>query len=95
VHYLGGEGGSLGLRAADGPTGVDRYAVGLHHLAFNAPSRAAVDAVAAWLTEVGAPIEGGPGERGYSSGYYAVFFFDPDGLKREVVHQPRPSATQA
>jgi hypothetical protein len=29
-----------------------------------------------------------PGERDYSAGYYAVFFFDPDGLKLEVVHAP-------
>ena len=51
-----------------------------------------VDAVAAWLREEGAEIEGGPGERDYTPGYYAVFFLDPDGLKLEVVHQPpRPS----
>jgi len=88
VHYLGGEGGSLGLREADGAGEVDRYALGLHHLAFDAPSREVVDAIAAWLAGEGAPIDGGPGERGYSAGYYAVFFFDPDGLKLEVVHQP-------
>jgi catechol 2,3-dioxygenase-like lactoylglutathione lyase family enzyme len=38
--------------------------------------------------ERGATIDGGPGERGYAAGYHAVFFFDPDGLKLEVVHQP-------
>ena len=88
MHYLGVPGGSLGLREARSPGAVDRYAIGLHHLAFDAPSRAAVDAVGAWLSEEGARIDGGPGERGYSPGYYAVFFFDPDGLKLEVVHQP-------
>jgi glyoxylase I family protein len=88
VHYLSTPGGSLGLREARGSTPVDRYAVGLHHLAFDAPSREAVDAVAEWLRAEGAEIEGGPGERGYSPGYYAVFFFDPDGLKLEVVYSP-------
>jgi glyoxylase I family protein len=88
VHYLGGAGGTVGLREADSPDAVDRYATGLHHLAFDAPSRAVVDAIAGWLADESAQIEGGPGERGYSPGYYAVFFFDPDGLKLEVVHQP-------
>jgi hypothetical protein len=41
-------------------------------------------------------IEGGPGERDYTPGYYAVFFLHPDGLKLEVVHQPpRPEARPA
>jgi catechol 2,3-dioxygenase-like lactoylglutathione lyase family enzyme len=33
-------------------------------------------------------IESGPEEYGYSPGYYAVFFFDPDGIKLEIVHVP-------
>ena len=36
----------------------------------------------------GAPTEGPPREYGYSEGYYAVFAFDPDGIKVEVVNQP-------
>jgi glyoxylase I family protein len=94
IHYLGGPdlNGSLGLREkqsqADEP--VDRYALGLHHLAFEAPSRKAVDEAAAWLRSRGAEIDTGPGERHYTPGYYAVFFFDPDGIKLEVVHRPRP-----
>lgn len=93
IHYLGGPdwAGSLGLRerqSGDGP--VDRYALGLHHLAFEAPSRKAVDETARRLREQGAEIDGGPGERHYTPGYYAVFFFDPDGIKLEVVHRPRP-----
>ncbi|HEY3946869.1 MAG TPA: hypothetical protein VGL78_16710 [Solirubrobacteraceae bacterium] len=27
-------------------------------------------------------------EYGYAPGYYAVFFYDPDGVKLEVVHVP-------
>jgi catechol 2,3-dioxygenase-like lactoylglutathione lyase family enzyme len=88
VVYLNLPGGAVGLREATSEVAVDRYAPGLHHLALDAPSREAVDAVAGWLRDQGAPIDGGPGERDYSPGYYAVFFFDPDGLKLEVVHQP-------
>lgn len=29
-----------------------------------------------------------PREYGYTPGYYAVFFFDPDGLKLEIVYKP-------
>lgn len=95
IHYLWGPdwGGSLGLRESQtkaGGAAYDRYSIGLHHLAFEAPSRAAVDGAADWLNRQGARIDGGPGERPYTPGYYAVFFFDPDGLKLEVVHRPRP-----
>jgi catechol 2,3-dioxygenase-like lactoylglutathione lyase family enzyme len=30
----------------------------------------------------------GPGEYGYAPDYDAVFFYDPDGIKLEVVHIP-------
>jgi glyoxylase I family protein len=95
IHYLGGPDldGSLGLRERPleaGAQEVDRYALGMHHLAFEAPSRNAVDETAGWLRDEGAEIEGGPGERHYTPGYYAVFFYDPDGIKLEVVHRPRP-----
>lgn len=95
IRYLGGPdwAGSVGLRerpAEARQDAVDRYALGMHHLAFEAPGRAAVDEAARWLREQGAEIEGGPGERHYTPGYYAVFFYDPDGIKLEVVHRPRP-----
>lgn len=70
----------------------DRFAVGIHHLAFDAPSRAAVDERAAWLREVGASIESGPVEYDYTPRYYAVFFYDPDGIKLEIVHKPAHAA---
>jgi catechol 2,3-dioxygenase-like lactoylglutathione lyase family enzyme len=66
VVYLTGPGGAVGVREAGSAGAVDRYAPGLHHLAFDAPSREVVDAVAAWLREEGAEIEGGPGERDYT-----------------------------
>ena len=94
IWYLIGPGSSLGLRAAqsesEGP--FDRYAVGLHHVAFEAETRALVDDRAAWLREHGAEIESGPEGYAYEPGYYAVFFRDPDGMKLEIVHVPRPAA---
>jgi len=92
VLYIGRIGGmgSVSLREAQSDAHAvpyDRYAVGLHHLAFTASSRAAVDERAAWLRERGAQIESGPEEYDYTPGYYAVFFYDPDAIKLEIVHR--------
>jgi glyoxylase I family protein len=89
VVYLGREGShfAIGLRERHGEAPYDRYALGIHHLAISAPSREAVDERAQWLTAQGASIESGPEEYHYSPTYYAVFFYDPDGLKLELVHQ--------
>jgi catechol 2,3-dioxygenase-like lactoylglutathione lyase family enzyme len=43
---------------------------------------------AEWLRTQGAEIESGPEEYSYVPGYYAVFFYDPDGIKLEIVHVP-------
>jgi glyoxylase I family protein len=92
IWYLDGEGvgASLGLRAAQTPhDGVyDRYAVGLHHLAFEAASREAVDDRYRWALARGLEIENEPREWPYVPGYYATFFHDPDGIKLEVVFVP-------
>jgi catechol 2,3-dioxygenase-like lactoylglutathione lyase family enzyme len=90
IWYLSGAGGSLGLREAQSGGGepYDRYRVGLHHLALEAGSRALVDERAEWLRARGAEIESGPEEYSYVPGYYAVFFYDPDGIKLEIVHVP-------
>jgi catechol 2,3-dioxygenase-like lactoylglutathione lyase family enzyme len=98
VVYIGRQGGmgSVSLREAQSDAHAvpyDRYGVGLHHLAFAAPSREVVDERAAWLRAEGATIESGPEEYGYTPGYYAVFFYDPDGIKLELVHRPpRPGS---
>jgi len=84
-------GSSVGLRERRSDAHAvpyDRYAVGVHHVAFTAHSRATVDERAAWLRERGATIESGPADYDYIPGYYAVFFYDPDGLKLEIVHRP-------
>jgi glyoxylase I family protein len=94
IYYLWGPGTSIGLRQAQTQPAepYDRYAIGLHHLAFEATSRAAVDERARWLGEAGAEIESGPQEYAYQLGYYALFFYDPDGIKLEIVHIPRHAA---
>jgi glyoxylase I family protein len=93
IWYLAGPGTGIGLRQAqsDSPP-YDRYRVGLHHLALEAYSRAVVDERADWLRSQGAEIESGPEQYHYQPGYYAVFFYDPDGLKLEIVHVPALAA---
>lgn len=83
--------GSVGLRERQSPgTPFDRYALGIHHLALAAPDRETVDRLAAWAAAEGVEIESEPREYDYTPDYYALFLHDPDGLKIEVVHRPRP-----
>jgi catechol 2,3-dioxygenase-like lactoylglutathione lyase family enzyme len=65
----------------------DRYAPGLHHLAFEAESREDVDGLHLLLRELNAVILDPPGVY-YPAGYYALFFADPDGLKLELAFTP-------
>jgi catechol 2,3-dioxygenase-like lactoylglutathione lyase family enzyme len=83
---------SIGILKARGEHAArahDRYAPGLHHIAWNASSRDDVDALHALLSNIGATILDPPAEYPrYGAGYYAVFFADPDGLKLEYVFKP-------
>ncbi len=80
----------VGLVAARSHAVHDRYAPGLHHLAFTAPSRSDVDAPYEQLLGLGVPILDAPAEYPqYAPGYYAVFFADPDAVKLEYVYTPR------
>ncbi len=93
VVYVGRIGGmgSVSLRAAQSdahPVPYDRYGVGVHHVCFEVDSREEVDERAEWLRAQGATIESGPKDYWYSEGYYAVFFYDPDGIKLEIAHVP-------
>lgn len=47
-----------------------------------------VDERAEWLRARGATIESGPGVYQYTPGYYALFLYDPDGIKLEIVNRP-------
>ena len=58
---------------------------GSTRIAFDAPSRGTVEAIATYLPAIGARnIEMDDGV--YGPKYYAVFFEDPDGNKLEVCH---------
>ena len=69
----------------------------LHHLAFRAGSRAEVDTLYEKLKVLGARIVSPP--RHYPeytpSGYYAVFFKDPHGIKYEIVAHDEPKGSSA
>ena len=87
---------SVGLKKAQGvgrDRVHDRYAPGLHHVAWRANSRSDVDGLHGLLLEIGATVLDPPADYpSYEDGYYAVFFADPDGLKFEFVHAPRTVA---
>jgi catechol 2,3-dioxygenase-like lactoylglutathione lyase family enzyme len=91
IWYLSGPGTSIGLRESQSdanPVPYERYGVGIHHLCLEVGSRQVVDERAEWLHRQGAAIESDPTEYDYLPGYYAVFFYDPDGIKLELVHVP-------
>jgi glyoxylase I family protein len=95
VVYVGGEGiVPFSLREAQSAGGHDRYRVGLHHVAFEAPSRDVVDERLRRASEHGLEIENDPKEYEYMPGYYAGFFYDPDGIKLEIVHVPSRTAAE-
>src|SRR3954454_19441161 len=66
IWYLQGRDCSIGLRETQSPEGeYDRYSIGLHHLAIEVTSRAAVDERADWLRRNGALLESEPQEYTY------------------------------
>lgn len=79
----------LGLQQATVKHPHQRYAPGLHHLAFQAPSIQAVDDLFLQLKSQSIVILDPPAlYEQYCPGYYAVFFSDPDGIKLECVYTP-------
>ena len=60
-------------------------------MAFYAQTRSDVDRLHQVLVDIGAVVLDPPAEYPqYGSGYYALFFADPDGLKLEFVFRARP-----
>ena len=55
------------------------------HVAFEAKSRAEVEAFHRAALEAGGTDNGAPGYRDYWPGYYAAFVYDPDGHNIEAV----------
>ena len=79
-------------RAESRDVSHDRYAPGLHHMAFHAESPEDVDRIHQRMQASGATVLDPPvdysGQQGYGDGYYAAFYADPDGIKLEVVYEP-------
>lgn len=66
----------------------DQRRAGLHHLCLRAREREQIDAIHAFVVELGGTIVHPPREDGFAPGYYSVLFEDPDGLRIEVNHVP-------
>ena len=65
------------------------YEPGMHHVAFNAGSKAQVDQLFQIVEQAGGEILERPAEFGFATGgYYAFYFLGPDRMKFEVVHMP-------
>ena len=79
-------------RAESRDVAHDRYAPGLHHMAFHAESPEDVDRIHKLMLASGATVLDPPvdysGQEAYGDGYYAAFYADPDGVKLEVVYEP-------
>lgn len=97
IWYLQARDTWLGLREKQSDAHAvpyDRYAVGVHHVAFEASSPEAVDQCWEWVVRQDVETESAPREfPHYVEGYYAAFFYDPDGIKLEVVYEPTRAAT--
>lgn len=64
-------------------------------IAFWADSREEVNKIAALVREIGGRnLEGPEVCTGYSPGYYAFFFEDPEGNKLEICHREQPIVTE-
>lgn len=75
----------LCLSTKDSPAAEGKL-TGRNHLAFQAQSRAMVDAFYKVALANGGKDHGAPGERPYHPGYYAAFVLDPDGNNIEAVY---------
>ncbi|NKB70008.1 MAG: hypothetical protein GKR89_23280 [Candidatus Latescibacteria bacterium] len=90
-----GDGVVLLLGEAGAEGAADRTRAGLHHLAFRLDSAAAVDR---FYAEVLHGLDGVYSEDPpvacpeYGAGYYATFFYDPDGNKLEVTYTPEEAS---
>ena len=79
----------LALRVAPNPSELVRGTTGIHHFSFSVNSREAVDRFYSevLLKMAAVEIEDPPVDcPEYTEGYYATFFYDPDGIKLEVTH---------
>ena len=68
--------------------------IGFHHYAFETSSRKDLDALGAFLEQNAMNIVDPPGEY-YGGNYDAVYFTDPDGMKREAMIWAPPTKKRA
>jgi catechol 2,3-dioxygenase-like lactoylglutathione lyase family enzyme len=90
LYCVGGR-TAVGIMKAEDRYAGERFVqlrVGLHHLCFRARERGDVDALYAFLVELGAKIVHPPEEGVWAPGYYSVLFEDPDGIRLEMNHVP-------
>jgi catechol 2,3-dioxygenase-like lactoylglutathione lyase family enzyme len=86
-------GSMLGIRPADGGA-HSFYDVGIEHLAFEVDRRDEVDDAHARCLASGATIHYPPEEDRDVEDYYALFVFDPDGIRVEVFCWQRPDGVR-
>jgi catechol 2,3-dioxygenase-like lactoylglutathione lyase family enzyme len=82
-------GSMLGIRPADGGA-HNYYEVGIEHLAFEVDRREEVDEAYARCLSSGVRVHFPPEEDRDVDDYYALFVFDPDGIRVEVFCWKRP-----
>jgi len=90
LYCVGGR-TAFGVRPCDPEhAGVpfDQTRAGLHHVCFRARSRAAVDALHAWLQGDDGRVVHAPEEGPWAPGYYSLLFEDPGGTRLEINHVP-------
>jgi catechol 2,3-dioxygenase-like lactoylglutathione lyase family enzyme len=90
VYYVGGR-TALAIRpAAPEQAHLEHVETspGIDHLCFRARSREDIDAVHAFLLEIGADIVRPPEEGPWAPGYYSLSFTDPEGIRLELNHVP-------
>ena len=91
LYYCVGGRTGVAIRAAaveHQHAAFDPYRAGLHHICFRARSREDVDALAAYVLEIGAKVIKPPGEDDWAQGYYSVLFEDPGGTRLEANYVP-------
>ena len=81
------DGEAIGIRQAQALGGVDRYRVGLHHVALGGVVTGGCRRTARMVRLRRRHDRVAAAEYAYIPGYYAVFFYDPDGIV-EIVHVP-------
>lgn len=83
--WVNEDGQAVDLRSASHPEHrYRRGGVGMNHVGFAAPSREAVEAVAARLRDAGLEV---PAVQQFDEAR-ALFMKDPDGMRIEIAHEP-------